>query len=169
MLIIFVLIFVVIFQIKKIFKSYNNNFETLNKKVFKKLGYVAPLELIEDTVNCKTGSIEILLNSLQLKMAQYREKRLKSENDGDVSVSSKSKRENIPKGNSSSGTGNKQDKYGRVNEVNDINEQLLIEKDNQIKELQETIEILELKNAKLEQLVRLKDLKIQKLATSNPK
>ena len=33
--ILFVLIFVVIFQIKKILKSYDNNFETLNKKTAK--------------------------------------------------------------------------------------------------------------------------------------
>ena len=45
-----------------------------------------------------------------------------------------------------------------------VSEQLLIEKDLQIRELQETIEILSLKVSKLEQLVRLKDVKIQKLA-----
>ena len=35
--ILFVLIFVVIFQIKKILKSYDNNFESLNKKTAKLL------------------------------------------------------------------------------------------------------------------------------------
>ena len=44
-----------------------------------------------------------------------------------------------------------------------VNEELLMEKEQQIRELQETVEILELKIAKLEQLVRLKDNKIQKL------
>lgn len=42
-------------------------------------------------------------------------------------------------------------------------EEILVEKEQQIRELQETVEILELKIAKLEQLVRLKDNKIQKL------
>jgi TolA-binding protein len=49
-----------------------------------------------------------------------------------------------------------------------INEQILIEKEQQIRELQETIEILNLKVSKLEQLVRLKDNKIQKLMGQQP-
>jgi hypothetical protein len=40
---------------------------------------------------------------------------------------------------------------------------LLLEKDTTISELQETIQILEMKVQKLEQLVRLKDGKIQTL------
>ena len=48
-----------------------------------------------------------------------------------------------------------------------VDEEILIEKEQQIRELQETVEILELKIAKLEQLVRLKDNKIQKLLNKN--
>lgn len=44
-----------------------------------------------------------------------------------------------------------------------VDDEILLEKEQQIRELQETVEILELKIAKLEQLVRLKDNKIQKL------
>eukprot|EP00602_Paraphysomonas_sp_CaronLab_P002199 CAMPEP_0185029526 /NCGR_PEP_ID=MMETSP1103-20130426/15880_1 /TAXON_ID=36769 /ORGANISM="Paraphysomonas bandaiensis, Strain Caron Lab Isolate" /LENGTH=107 /DNA_ID=CAMNT_0027564313 /DNA_START=324 /DNA_END=647 /DNA_ORIENTATION=+ len=44
-----------------------------------------------------------------------------------------------------------------------VDEEILLEKEEQIRDLQETVEILELKIAKLEQLVRLKDNKIQKL------
>lgn len=44
-----------------------------------------------------------------------------------------------------------------------VDEEILVEKEQQIRELQETVEILELKVAKLEQLIRLKDNKIQKL------
>ena len=44
-----------------------------------------------------------------------------------------------------------------------VDEELLLEKEAQIRELQETVEILELKVAKLEQLVRLKDTKLQKV------
>ncbi len=47
-----------------------------------------------------------------------------------------------------------------------VDEEILIEKEKHIRELQETVQILELKVAKLEQLVRLKDNKIQKLMTS---
>ena len=44
-----------------------------------------------------------------------------------------------------------------------MNEEILFEKEQQIHELKETVEILELKVSKLEQLVRLKDNKIKKL------
>ena len=44
-----------------------------------------------------------------------------------------------------------------------VDEELLIEKEETIQELRETVEILELKVKKLEQLVRLKDSKIQAL------
>jgi hypothetical protein len=127
------------------------NFDTLNKKVFKKLGYVITRELIEDVVNCKPGAIEIVLNALQLKMASYREKRI-SENS---SVEVRSGRVSNEKDGYPSGQKGK------------IAEQIVNEKDNQIRELQETIEILDLKVSKLEQLIRLKDLKIQKLSQIN--
>lgn len=44
-----------------------------------------------------------------------------------------------------------------------VDEEILLEKEATIRELQETVDILELKVAKLEQLVRLKDTKIEKL------
>ena len=46
---------------------------------------------------------------------------------------------------------------------NNVDQELLIEKDQTIQQLKETIEILELKVKKLEQLVKLKDAKIQNL------
>lgn len=45
----------------------------------------------------------------------------------------------------------------------DVDEELLVEKEQTIQELRETVEILELKIKKLEQLVRLKDSRIQTL------
>jgi hypothetical protein len=44
-----------------------------------------------------------------------------------------------------------------------VNEEVLLEKEQQIRELNEAVEILDLKVAKLERLVRLRDNKIQKL------
>ena len=52
-------------------------------------------------------------------------------------------------------------KYNNRNQ--DGYEQLLNEKDNTIGQLRETVEILELKIKKLEQLVKLKDSKINNL------
>jgi hypothetical protein len=48
-----------------------------------------------------------------------------------------------------------------------VDEELLVEKEKQIRDLNEIVENLSLKVSKLEQLVRLKDNKIQKLMTSN--
>jgi len=45
----------------------------------------------------------------------------------------------------------------------EVNQELLVEREEQIQELTDKVEILELKVAKLEQLVRLKDSKISRL------
>jgi len=52
-----------------------HNFETLNQRVLRKLGYQIPRTSIDDIVNCRPGAIESVLNTLQLKMAKYREKK----------------------------------------------------------------------------------------------
>ena len=53
--------------------------------------------------------------------------------------------------------------YDRALLQREVDEEILLEKEQTIRELRETVEILELKVGKLEQLVRLKDSKIQKL------
>lgn len=162
-------------------KVYNH--ETLNNRVLKKFGYTLSRETIEDIVNAKAGVIEVVLNNLQIKMAKYREKK----QGGSESQSPSSQ----GGGNSSAGNNNNNNKVVKKSEYNNymedhhsaaahgnklqhykdklndiaasVDEELLLEKEQQIRELQETVEILELKVAKLEQLVRLKDNKIQKL------
>ena len=159
-------------------KIYNH--ETLNSRVLKKLGFTIPRSTIEDIVNCKAGIIETVLNTLQIKMAHYRSKK----NNGDQSANQNSPPSNhsnsaIPDNNGSSSQkdGNissykanfnaealDRESKGSVKGVHAaVHEEILVEKEQQIRELQETVEILELKIAKLEQLVRLKDNKIQKL------
>lgn len=54
-------------------------------------------------------------------------------------------------------------KAGRDALQREVDQEILIEKEETIQELRETVEILEMKMAKLEQLVRLKDAKIQRL------
>ncbi|GMH61723.1 hypothetical protein TrRE_jg4987 [Triparma retinervis] len=53
--------------------------------------------------------------------------------------------------------------YDRDALQREVDEEILLEKEQTIQELRETVEILELKISKLEQLVRLKDSKITKL------
>ena len=151
------------------------NFDTLNQRVLKKLGFQIPRPVIEDIVNCRPGAIENVLNALQYKMAKYREKMQKRGGGGGGSVGGggskvESKRpaaaaENRPSstrqpqnennrpapsnkgrgGNMNGGVG------GGAGQVN-VDQDILLEKEQQIRELQETVEILELKVAKLEQV-----------------
>jgi hypothetical protein len=150
------------------------NFETLNKRVLKKLGYNIPLSSIEDIVNCRPGAVESVLNNLQLKMARYREKKAMQGGStprmGEDSVVTS--RSSPGRGNNNNGSmsarGRQQHHPGsgmknQKSVMASVDEELLLEKEAQIRELQETVEILELKVAKLEQLVRLKDTKLQKV------
>lgn len=154
-------------------KVYNH--ETLNKRVLKKFGYVIPKNTIEDIANCKAGAIEGVLNVLQFKMAKYREK-ISSENNSEapeqVKIASVQRnasaiaqqpvsQQQFPDNRQQSNFNNKTNGTSSANQM--VEAEILIEKEQQIRELQETVEILELKIAKLEQLVRLKDNKIQSL------
>lgn len=160
-------------------KVYNH--ETLNTKVLKKLGFTIPRETIEDIVNAKPGVVEGVLNTLQIKMAKYRERKAAGGDD------SSQQRENVPQraqnkpsvvqeyeaparreatkavSAPSQSSHQAQPQKNHKNVVASVDEELLLEKEQTIRDLQETVEILELKIAKLEQLVRLKDSKIQKL------
>ncbi len=138
------------------------NFETLNNRVLKKLGFTIPRPVIEDIVNCKPGSVEHVLNTLQYKMAKYRERK-QSE------VSPSRIEDDQPRVSDVVNNANVKSNNPRVqnNVKSAIDQDILMEKEQQVRELQETVEILELKVAKLEQLVRLKDNKIQKLMGKN--
>jgi len=51
-------------------KMYNWN--TLNAKVLRKLGYNMPRDDIEAVLQCRPGAVERVLNTVQMKMARYR-------------------------------------------------------------------------------------------------
>ena len=143
-----------------------SNFETLNTRVLRKLNYTIPRSAIEEIVNGKPGSVENVLNSLQFKMAKYREQ--KNIPDSTSPVDSNPRRGAAsPKIHSklvpTSGREISQSNGRAMLMMASVDDEILMEKEQQIRELQETVEILELKVAKLEQLVRLKDNKIQKL------
>jgi len=147
------------------------NFDTLNARVLKKLGFQITRTTIEDIVNCRPGAIENVLNSLQYKMAQYREKSKSGiknvkRNSGGGSVgksprpsSEMSNRGQYAESSSSQNDNNRQ----HMSQAAAVDEEILMEKEQQIRECKETIEILELKVSKLEQLLKLKDAKIKKL------
>lgn len=162
-------------------KIYNH--ETLNAKVLKKLGFSIPRETIEDIVNAKPGVIEGVLNTLQIKMAKYRERKASGGGDDqsqrEAPPQRQQNKDNYAVPESQQPPRREQNKptaapiptshhapaakNQKNNVVASVDEELLLEKEQTIRDLQETVEILELKIAKLEQLVRLKDSKIQKL------
>ncbi|KAH7476844.1 Protein vms-1 [Phytophthora ramorum] len=204
-------------------KQYNWN--TLNRKVFKKLHISLSKEDIDDLVQCQPGAIEHLLVKLQLKIANYREKRPSSsplpqaprqvvDNADDTSTVISANTAVAGTLGSGSPVGSNRALQSAVDNLGDSRGDLLApmrdlsiqdpidvggfmespaapvhpmdsigksytpgteasakselrqelaEKDSVIAELRETAQILEMKVQKLEQLVRLKDGKIQTL------
>eukprot|EP01039_Chlorochromonas_danica_P008732 gene8734-9622_t len=153
------------------------NLETLNARVLKRLGYTIPRQLIEDIANCKSGAVEQVLNALQYKMAKFREGKgsISSPPTGGAGAGGRSDRtvegSEDPRqprlANNHLAGANSNASNNSANIRISIDQNLLLEKEQQIRELQENVEILELKVAKLEQLLRLKDAKIQKLMSGN--
>ncbi|CAN0323684.1 unnamed protein product [Ectocarpus sp. 6 AP-2014] len=131
-------------------KTYNWN--TLNEKVLKKMQYQIPKADVDAVVQCKPGAIEKVLYTLQLKMAQYRE-RCKA----GWGASSSSRSEQDAK--TSGGSGG----VGMEVAMSPEDKQALADREEETQELRETNELLRLKITKLEQLLRLKDAKIQRL------
>jgi len=137
-------------------KTYNWN--TLNQKVFKKMGFQLNQTDIEAVINCVPDAIERVLKVVQVKTERFLEKPNRG-SPGQSKVGS--------------GYGNNQmmgmDDRNYQNrpqmgyEYQQENPQVLAAKDQTIQELKDTIEILELKIKKLEQLVKLKDSKINTL------
>ena len=193
------------------------NYNTLNSKVFKKMGFSIPRTLLEDAVNCRPLAVENILNILQYKMLHYREKRAVTiAADLNTTGESTSIRQMIssttsspivkattiigkatvfdatsrtvepsasPSNNSAAPTSTPRMSpnkmrgspntfsspmskaiIGGAGEAKPtmvaIDEEILFEKEKKIRKLEETIEILQLKVAKLEQLLRLKDVQI---------
>ncbi|CAM9819435.1 unnamed protein product [Chrysoparadoxa australica] len=147
-------------------KKYNWN--TLDEKVLRRIGLHVTQADIEAAVHCRPGVIERILYQLQEKMAQYRAKSRRPSKD----VSSVG---SIPRRSATS----QQHQQRQQNVVSDEEspqpqpqpqqqqsrrkDEGMADRDETIREMQEQMELLHLKVAKLEQLLRIKDAKIQKL------
>ena len=171
------------------------NFETLNTKVLRRLGHTMTKKDMEDMVNCVPGKAESFLFGLQQKMAKYEEDRssrlngtrrsprsprglraasvgaMPSDSVATASMGTKSVASEPPAARvQSEPTTQSQPKPAKKVDgglSKTVESELLREKEQKIKDLQEQVVILELKVAKLEQLVRFKDSKIQKLQQSH--
>lgn len=185
------------------------NWNTLNSKVLRKIGYNLPKDDMEAVIQCRPGAIEKVLYSLQQKMAKYRARRSSSRSGtptsargaspapsergasprsvrSDLSVQSRKPRVvtsvqrapspapsvmssvqnqhfEQPSGPHRATSAQLNSAYDRHTMHQEVDQEILVEKEQTISELRETVEILELQIAKLKQLVRLKDSKISKL------
>lgn len=164
-------------------KEYNWN--TLNRKVFKKINFSPNPSLLKEVAQSRPGAIERLLFLLknQITAFQTQHKR-RSRHRGDDARRAHHHNTSVrgPVSMSSArGPSSVASDYfevagrGPVSPASfparrhkhrshpQVDEELLVEKEAQIQELKDTVEILELKIQKLEQLVRLKDSKIESL------
>ncbi|GAQ85251.1 hypothetical protein KFL_002260070 [Klebsormidium nitens] len=149
-------------------KMYNWN--TLNLKVFKKLQFSVTREEIEAISNCVPGAIEKLLKQLKVKIAKYKPGRRPSSSEGPApGTEGMASQSGHQRRGDSLSPNSKALSYGGANgtatdptrRFQDL--EAVAEKDAKILELRETNELLDSKVKKLEQLVRLKESKIQAL------
>ena len=142
------------------------NWQTLNDKVFRRLGFSLGQRERENTANCKPGAIERVLKLVKVKIARHRARQ--GEGGGEereaLSAGEPAKRSepqgasrSAPKRGALAGAGNGHGhRHGSPGGAGG--------EDPALGELKQINEILETKVRKLEQLVRLKDAKIQTLS-----
>ena len=126
------------------------NWDTLNARVLRKLDAALPRADVEAVCQCAPGAVERVLNTLQLKMARYRANQQRRK---EAKATTQANNEAVAPPPAKA----------KASLQADVDQELLVEKEQEIHDLRETVDILEQKIAKLEQLVRLKDAKIQKL------
>jgi len=151
-------------------KQKTYNWQTLNRKVLRKFGFQLKKEEIDDVVNCKRGAIEKVLNTCRLKFEEYAKQRAESRRmrsgilsrsgsgrqPQSLSPSQRAVSDSAPRRNQ------EPSKKAAKTFTPDFCE-VITEKDRQIQHMTDKLEIMELKVQKLEQLLRLKDSKIEVL------
>jgi hypothetical protein len=137
-------------------KRYNWN--TMNVKVLKKLGYMVHPSDIERVVKAEPGAVERVLAQmmtfLQEKARAIRVREALGEKDRPVSPPMRQHDIRV-------GPGRSERDAARM--LSEVDTEILVEKEHTIHELRETVMIMSEKIRKLEQLVRIKDTKIESL------
>eukprot|EP00045_Choanoeca_perplexa_P005414 m.45761 g.45761 ORF g.45761 m.45761 type:complete len:214 (+) comp13104_c0_seq3:107-748(+) len=143
-----------------------DNWHTLNAKVFKKLGLTVPESVIKGVTNNKPGVVEVVLNNLRIKIEQYLQRSESSDSGWGDEGKHRKGRGRGPSKSPSKPTNSSFDILNGppYDEIEDP-AQALMEKDQSIMDYQETVEILQVKVRKLEQLVKLKDRRIDELTS----
>mmetsp|Transcript_79886 Transcript_79886/g.93365 ORF Transcript_79886/g.93365 Transcript_79886/m.93365 type:complete len:212 (-) Transcript_79886:59-694(-) len=134
-----------------------SNWNTLNKKVFKKIGFQLSKNDIDTVVNCAPEAIERVILFVRSRIDKYLEN-LENKQDPAPEMPKQRQFQYNQK------VIDEQNEYmPEQNQVLQSNQGGGALRDQTIVELKDTIEILELKIKKLEQLLKLKDSKIQTL------
>ena len=120
-----------------------NNWNILNTKVFKRMGFQISRSDVEKIVNSAPQAIEKVLAVVKQRIEDFKDTRVDEPAPVEEKPQIMSKKAKLPD-----------------NKVV-VQNSALKEKEQSIQELKETIEIMENKINKLEQLVKLKDSKIQ--------
>lgn len=151
-------------------KMYNWN--TLNTRVLRKLGCNFSKAEMEAVANCEPGAIEKVMKLTKDRLAAYVDKqtfKVTSREREDTVACTEYEWERSSGGESETTSSPYADQFkigARPSSHNNNSfAHVLEEKDQLILELRETKQVLEAKVKKLEQLVRLKDAKIQNFAT----
>eukprot|EP00055_Hartaetosiga_balthica_P006092 m.18732 g.18732 ORF g.18732 m.18732 type:complete len:221 (+) comp5003_c0_seq1:112-774(+) len=150
-----------------------DNWHTLNAKVFKKLGLSVPENVVKGVTGNKAGVVEVVLSNLRVKIEQYLQKCAGVETgdhdaswvalSGEKKGKKKKIKPNAPiKKESENSFSSVVDAAFYEDVVDPV--QALMDKDQAIMDHQETIEILKVKVRKLEQLVKLKDKRVEELS-----
>ncbi|KAK2824233.1 hypothetical protein Q5P01_021408 [Channa striata] len=158
-----------------------SNWSLLNRKVFPRLNFLVPEETVKKIVLNTAGVIEPVLSALREKIErkledntdnimdveyydtknQEKEFRLKTEAKP---FKAKVAGEQINKYENSTGKNSKpQQTVQFVTDIDPTFRQILLEKDQEVMALQETVEILKMKVNRLEHLLHLKDMRIEDL------
>jgi len=154
-------------------KSYN--WATLNNKVMRKLGIQLQQQDIEDIIKAVPGAIEAALKTVMDRLAKNHNRAVSSGRSSRCdtrtpSVSSDSRVRTSGSGSGSLGSELRRDQdiclppLGMQKYQREVDTELLLEKERIITELRERLVIMTEKNKRLEQLVQIKDSKIEALS-----
>eukprot|EP00993_Chasmostoma_nieuportense_P003851 NODE_4549_length_772_cov_20.937984_g4390_i0.p1 GENE.NODE_4549_length_772_cov_20.937984_g4390_i0~~NODE_4549_length_772_cov_20.937984_g4390_i0.p1 ORF type:complete len:238 (+),score=102.48 NODE_4549_length_772_cov_20.937984_g4390_i0:55-714(+) len=141
------------------------NWRTLDQKAFKKINFIVSKQDIHFIATCQSGAVEKVLSNFKSKVLQMEQKKALLgqgySNPVDTyyptPASHHTQHDQWPR----TSPGATQPRQSGVQR--DLTNEMIAEKDQTINEMKETIEILEIKIRKLEQLVKIKDHKIDAL------
>ncbi|XP_044132907.1 sperm flagellar protein 1 [Bufo gargarizans] len=148
-----------------------SNWTILNRKVFSKLNFSVPDDLIRRIVQCSPGVVELVLSTLRQKIEE-RQRQIQSEQE--VTNPRSEPNDHSDPGNSPKQKSNGADRgepgskppqgYAQAAHPDSGLRMQLAEKERALMASQETIQILQAKLRRMEQLLHLKNVRIDDLS-----